>query len=233
MDGNAVENCVQNGVDSEEITKSPLEPASIEAIVGDTGDLDGDNKIAEETDVIMKDASDSDLVTARSLKGGKSNLVVLKRKLSSSASGKKDMISDAKDTDDGSLNATIPSSALTLHVSTLSSVGDTGKEVALEDGSKNSILELVDPGALSKNDTDVEMHEMIAETAEIKLLNQISGKSKDLDQLESVLIHDSEQKKASIQNGSNQPLPENQQMNHNAPQQVAPIGIPELPLCGR
>lgn len=224
MDGNAVENCVQNGVDSEEITKSPLEPASIEAIVGDTGDLDGDNKIAEETDVIMKDASDSDLVTARSLKGGKSNLVVLKRKLSSSASGKKDMISDAKDTDDGSLNATIPSSALTLHVSTLSSVGDTGKEVALEDGSKNSILELVDPGALSKNDTDVEMHEMIAETAEIKLLNQISGKSKDLDQLESVLIHDSEQKKASIQNGSNQPLPENQQMNHNAPQQVAPIG---------
>jgi len=226
MDDNAVEICIQNDVDSEEITKSSLEPANIEAIVGDTGGLDGDNKIAEEEDVIMKDASDNDLERARSLKGGKSNLAVLKSKLDSSASGMKDMTSDAKDTDDGSLNATIPSSAVPLHVSNFSSVGDADKGVARQDGTKNLTSELVDPGALS-NDTDVEMHEneMIAESsAEIKLLNRISVNSKNLDMLKSALTHDSGQQKESIQNGSNQPLPENQQLNHNAPQLAAPIG---------
>ena len=65
---------------------------------------------------------------ASPLKGGKAKLAVLKRKLDASASGKKDMTSDANDTDDGSLNATIQSSSVSLHVPNLIFVGDMGCE---------------------------------------------------------------------------------------------------------
>lgn len=193
MDDKDAESCAQNDVNSEENTKTSLDPASNEGtgIVDDA--QDGNAKSDEQKDVVMRESSDNDLHGNCSIDGGKSNLAVLKRKLNSSSSGITDINADSKDTDGGSLSATTPTSASPLHASNLSSKGDVHETGGGGDGSKNATSVPAHPGAETNgNDTDIEMHDATANASAEVNQTRVSSDLTKLEVLKS--MHDSGQK---------------------------------------
>lgn len=208
------ESGAQNDVNSDEIKKISLDPASNEGVVDAT--LDGNVNNDEEADVVMPESSVNDMLKNSANKGGKSNVTVLKSKPNSPVSGTKDIDTASKnaDTKGGSLNATTPSSA------PLSPLHGNDEIIGCRDGSKNADLESVHPGALTTGN-DIDMDDATAnKSAEVKQ-TVVSINSKNFDVLKS--MQDAGHKIEP--NVGNRPSPENPTLSRNAQKSTDSIGV--------